>query len=307
MKFLIIGSGGVGGYFGAKLSNSGQDVTFIARGNHLAKMKEKGLYVKSFQGDFTVFPINATDNLPGSDKFDVVIMAVKAWQVKEMTTKFLPCLKKETIILPLQNGIKAAGEISEIVGKEHVIGGLCRIISKIDAPGIISHFGVEPLIVIGELNNTVSERINQLKSIFIESDINCKIADDIQSELWKKFISICVSGLLAVTCSTYGQLRELPETRELMFRLLTEIYNVSQKAGISINSDYVEKSMAYIDNFPYDSTSSLTRDVWEGKPSEIFYQNGTVVELGLKYGIETPVNKFVFDCILPQEIKARKV
>jgi 2-dehydropantoate 2-reductase len=123
--------------------------------------------------------------------------------------------------------------------------------------------------------------------------------------LWKKFIAICVGGLLAVTRTTYGELRELIETRTLMRELLNEIYILSLKAGIAVNADYVEKAISFIDTVPYDSTSSLTRDVWEGKPSEIEYQNGTVVRLGKKYGMDTPLNRFVYSCILPLEMKAR--
>ena len=119
-------------------------------------------------------------------------------------------------------------------------------------------------------------------------------------------MAICVSGLLAITRSTYGVVRELKETRNLMETLITEIYTVSQKAGIILIPDIVEKTIAFIDTYPFDSTSSLTRDIWEGKPSEIDYQNGTVVKLGIKYGVDTPVNKFIYHCILPMEIKARK-
>jgi 2-dehydropantoate 2-reductase len=129
---------------------------------------------------------------------------------------------------------------------------------------------------------------------------------DIESELWKKFLMICVSGLLAVTRTTYGELRELKETREMMIDLFTEIYTLSQHIGIAMEADFVEKTISIIDSLPYDSTSSLTRDVWEGKPSEIDYQNGTVVKLGEKYGVDVPINRFVYNSILPMEQKARK-
>jgi 2-dehydropantoate 2-reductase len=142
--------------------------------------------------------------------------------------------------------------------------------------------------------------------LFDKSGINSKISNDINSDLWKKFISICASGLLAVTKTTYGELRELKETRQMMIDLLTEIYQLSQKIGIQIEHDFLDKTISFIDSFPYDSTGSLTRDVWEGKPSEIDYQNGTVVKLGQKFGIDTPINRFIYNCILPTELKARK-
>jgi 2-dehydropantoate 2-reductase len=305
MKVAIVGSGGVGGYFGAKLALGGNDVTFIARGEHLKMMKSKGLKITGFSGDFIVDPVKATDRIEDVDNADLVIIGVKAWQVKEIARKLKPIVGKDTVILPLQNGVLAADELKEEINGNNVIGGLCRIMSKIEEPGVINHFGINPAIVFGELDNKVTQRALSLKEMFDKSGINSKIADDIQVELWKKFIAICVGGLLAVTRSTYGELRELRETRSLIRELLNEIYLLSLKAGIAVNSDYVEKSLSFIDTVPYDSTSSLTRDVWEGKPSEIEYQNGTVVRLGKKYGMDTPLNRFVYSCILPLEIKAR--
>jgi 2-dehydropantoate 2-reductase len=211
-----------------------------------------------------------------------------------------------TVVLPLQNGVLAADELKEKIDPKHVIGGLCRIISKIEGPGVINHMGVTPLIMFGELDNSVTERIQNIREVFQKSGFDGRIATDIQAELWKKFISICVSGLLAVTKSTYGEVRELKETRQLMIDLLQEIYQLSQKIGIKIESDFMEKTVSYIDSFSHGMTSSLARDVWAGKPSEIEYQNGTVVRLGLQYGVDTPINRFIYSCILPMEMKARK-
>ena len=305
MKVAIVGSGGVGGYFGAKLALGGNDVTFIARGEHLKMMKSKGLKITGFSGDFIVYPVKATDRIEDVGIPDLVIIGVKAWQVREIARKLKPIVGKDTVILPLQNGVLASDELKEEINGNNVIGGLCRIMSKIEEPGVINHFGINPAIVFGELDNKITERALSLKEVFDKSGINSKIADDIQVELWKKFIAICVGGLLAVARSTYGEMRELGETRSLMRELLNEIYVLALKAGIAVNSDYVEKSLSFIDTVPYDSTSSLTRDVWEGKPSEIEYQNGTVVRLGKKYGMDTPLNRFVYSCILPLEIKAR--
>lgn len=306
MRIAIVGSGGVGGYFGAKLALGGNDVTFIARGEHLKTIKQKGLKIKGISGDFMVFPVKATDRIEEAGVVDLVILGVKAWQVKEIAKELIPIVGDETVIIPLQNGVLAAEELKEQINERNVIGGLCRIMSRIESPGVINHFGIEPAIVFGELNNKKSEKVIQIKKVFDESGIDSRIAENIQVDLWKKFISICASGLLAVTRSTYGEIRELKETRQLTHELLNEIFKVSQAAGISIKPDYIDKAIGFIDGYPYDSTSSLTRDVWEGKPSEIEYQNGTVVKLGEKYGVDTPVNRFIYSCILPLERKARE-
>lgn len=306
MKIVVIGTGGVGGYFGGRIAHADYDVTFIARGEHLKAIQSNGLKVKSILGDFEISNAKAADDLKNIDKIDLAIIAVKAWQVKDVVKELKPCLTKDSIVLPLQNGILAAEEISEIIDKENVIGGLCRIISKIEAPGVINHFAIEPTIIFGELDNRKTERISKLKAIFDKSGITSIAAEDIQAELWKKFIGICTSGLLAVTRSTYGELRDLKETKMMMYQLMKEIYDVSVKAGININPDFVDKYFNFIDTFPYESTSSLSRDIIDGKPSEIEYQNGTVVKLAEKYGVDVPINKFIYNSILPMELRARK-
>jgi 2-dehydropantoate 2-reductase len=307
MKIAIIGTGGVGGYFGAKLVKAGFDVTFLARGEHLKVISNKGLTIKSFLGDFSVGNLKATDKITDIDNPDLLIIGVKAWQINEIRDNLNRILKSNSMILPLQNGVLASDELSERIDKRNILGGLCQIISKLESPGVINHLGVTPTIVFGELDNSKTDRTHKIKAVFDKADIKAKISDDIIADLWKKFIPICVSGLLAVTGTTYGELRELNETRQLMIELLNEIFYLSQKIGIKIEPDFVEKAVAFIDSFPYDSTSSLTRDVLDKNPSEIEYQNGTVVRLGEKYGIATPINKFVYNCILPRELKARGI
>jgi len=305
MKIAIIGTGGVGGFFGGKLALAGNDVAFLARGAHLEAIKKNGLTVQSILGDFHVDQFMVTDRITEIDKPDLVILAVKAWQIQEVRNALRKIIHQDTVILPLQNGVSAAEDLTEAIAPSNILGGLCRIISKIDSPGVIHHFGVTPSIVFGEFNNTNSSRAQKIKALFDQAGIDAEISKDIASDLWKKFIAICVGGLLAVTRATYGELREIPQTRQLMIDLLTEVYMLSQAAGARIGSDYVDKAMAFVDSLPHNSTSSLARDVWEGRPSEIDYKNGAVVHLGEKYGVATPVNRFIYDSILPMELKAR--
>ncbi len=307
MKLAILGTGGVGGYFGGRLAQAGNDVTFLARGEHLRAIRQNGLTVKSIKGDITISPAVATDIIKDIGPVDCVIVAVKAWQVKDIAKDLHHIVTKDTMVLPLENGVLAADELAEHISHDSIVGGLCRIISKIESPGVISHFGMEPTILFGEFNNTSSVRLQTLQTLFNNAGIHAHISRDITADLWKKLISICLSGLLAVTRTTYGELRELKETRQMMYDVLHEVYALSQKIGVHIEADYIDKAVALIDSFPYDSTSSLTRDVWEGKPSEIEYQNGTVIRLAEKYGIKTPVNRFIYTCILPMEMKARKL
>jgi len=306
MKIAIIGTGGVGGYFGGMIAKAGYDVTFVARGENLKALKANGLTVKSIIGDFHLDSVKATDKIRDIGQAGLIIISVKAWQVKDVSAELKPVINEDTVILPLQNGVLAIEELMENINRKNLVGGLCKIFSKIESPGVINHFGVIPTIVFGEIDNTKTERIRQIKELFDKSGIKSVISDNIISDLWEKFIPICVSGLLAVTKTNYGELRELKETRDMMIAVLTENFQISQKMGIQIAPDFVDKIVASIDTFPYDATSSLTRDVWEGKPSEIEYQNGTIVKLGRQYGVETPVNRFVYSSILPMDLKARK-
>jgi 2-dehydropantoate 2-reductase len=306
MKIAIIGTGGVGGYFGGRLANAGYDVSFLARGEHLNAIRSKGLQIKSIMGDFHLKPVKAFDKIKDMGISDLVILGVKAWQVKEVAGELNEIIHENSIVLPLQNGVLAIDDLKERIPPKNILGGICRIISKIESPGIIDHFAIEPAILFGELDNSKTDRVISVRDVFNNSGIYARIAEDIHAEIWKKFIAVCVSGLLAITRSTYGELRELKESRQLMIDFLTEIYILSQRIGIAIEHDFIDKTVSFIDTFPKNSTSSLARDVWEGKPSEIEYQNGTVVKLAEKYGIETPVNRFVYTCILPMEKKLRK-
>jgi 2-dehydropantoate 2-reductase len=306
MKIALIGAGGVGGYFGGRLAKADFDVTFLARGEHLRKIRQDGLRVKSVNGDFLIDNAQATDSIREIGFADIVILAVKAWQVRDISRELASILTKDTIVLPLQNGVVTANELAENIPSANIIGGLCKIISKVESPGVINHFALDPIVIFGEFDSCGTERAELLKSMFDRAGVNSVISEDITADLWKKFIAICVSGLLAVTKTSYGELRELKETRQLMTELIREIFTLSRHLKINIEPEFPDKLISLIDTYPRETTSSLTRDVWEGRPSEIEYQNGTVVRLGEKYGVATPVNRFVYNCILPMEIKARK-
>ena len=305
MKITIIGTGGVGGYFGGRLAKAGSQVTFVARGNHLKAISNNGLKVISVDGDFIVSPANVTSDLSAVKNADLVIIGTKAWQVKDIAKDIASLLNEKTMILPLQNGVLAVEELAEFIPSTQIMGGLCKIFSMIKEPGVILHQGGPASITFGELNHQKTERAERLQTLFDNAGIKNYRTEYIEVELWKKFLMISSSALLAVTRTNYGELRTIPETRKLLEQLYTEIYSVGIAAQIKLPGDIIEKTMKAVDNFPAESNSSLTRDVLEGKPSEIEYQNGTVVKLGEKLGVPTPVNQFVYYSILPMEMKAR--
>ena len=307
MKIAIIGTGGVGGYFGGKLANAGYDVTFLARGEHLQAMKENGLVVNSISGDFAVQPVKAVDKINEIGISDLIILGLKAWQLKEVAGELLEIIDENSTVLPLQNGVVAVDDLKETIDQKNLLNGLCRIGSKIESPGIITHFAADPSIIFGEIDNSKTERTQKVQQVFDETGINARIADNIELEIWKKFLTICSGGLLAVSQATFGEIRGTPETRQMLLDLFKEVREVAVKKGINIEADYPDKVMAFIDTFPYDATPSLARDVWEGKPSEIEYKNGMVVKLADQLGVDVPMNRYIYHCILPMEKKARRL
>ena len=301
MKILIYGTGGVGGYFGGKLAQAGNDVTFFARGEHLAAIRSEGLKVLSPRGDFDIPNPKATDNIADLPPLDLVLLGVKSWQVKAAVSSVKALMKQDTIIIPLQNGISANREIIEVAGKSNLLGGLCKIISRIESPGVIRHMMYDPVITIGELDHQPSSRVEKIRALFEKAGISVTVAKHIDADLWKKFMFICTSGLGALTRSSYGIMREMPETRRLLVALITEIHSIAKHLHIPLREDAVVLTMKVIDNLPYEATSSMQRDVMEGRPSELEYLTGEVVRLGSACGIDTPVNSFIYHCLLPME------
>ena len=307
MKILIYGTGGVGGYFGGRLAQAGNDVTFVARGEHLNAMKRLGLKVLSPQGDFTVANPRATDDVSGLEVMDLIILGIKSFQVTEAVSSVKNLISPETIILPLQNGVFANEEIMDIVGKPNLVGGLCKIISRIESPGIINHMMYDPSITFGELNNELSDRVMRMQSLFRVSGIHATIAEDIDAALWKKFMFICTGGLGALTRFPYGVNREMAGTRNLLSALIAEIYAVGKQLGVALRDQDKDNAMKIVDSLPHEATSSMQRDIIEGRPSELEYLTGAVVKLGKTNGVDTPVNSFIYHCLLPAEYKNRAV
>ena len=305
MKIAIIGTGAVGGYFGAKMLNAGFEVSFLARGNQLTSIKENGIKVKSILGDFQTKPVNATSQIAGLGISDLIILAVKAWQIKEVRQDLLKIIHDKSIVLPLQNGVLAAEELADCIDDKHIIGGVCRIISKLESPGVINHFGATPSIVFGELSSESSDRLAQIKKVFIKSGIDSRISENIRIDIWKKFGFICVGGLMAIARANLGEIRELPETRNLMEALIAEVTTLANELSVDLGTDFKERTLGFIDSLPGETTFSMARDIWEGRASELDYLNGAVVSIADKKKLKVPINKFIYGCLKISENSAR--
>ena len=307
MKIAVFGTGAVGGYFGGRLAQSEEEVIFIARGNHLQVMKKDGLKIDSISGDFIVQPVRATDNPEEAGIVDVVLVAVKAWQVPDAAAAMQPMVGPETVVIPLQNGVEAPSQLAAVLGQEHVLGGLCGLISYIVEPGHIRHAGTDPFIRFGEMDNSRSDRVELLQDVFERtSGITASIPADIHAAMWQKFLLITAwSGLGAITRTPIGIFRSQPGTRQMLEQIIIEICAVARARDISLPGDVAAKTMKFLDALPSAGTASMQRDIMDGKPSELETQTGAVVRFGRKAGVETPVNTFIYNSLLPMEMRAR--
>jgi 2-dehydropantoate 2-reductase len=306
MRIVVFGTGGVGGYFGGRLAQAGEDVTFVARGEHLRAIKANGLKVDSTTGDFVVFPAKATDDVKEIGEVDLVILGVKAWQVSEAARALKPLVGANTTVLPLQNGVEAVPQLVAELGPANVIGGLCRIVSFVVAPGHIRHAGFTPSIIIGELDNRRTDRIVTIEEVFRRAGLEITIAADIQVALWTKFLFIAsFSGVGAVANAPAGVLRTDPKWRAQMLSAMNEIYELAHARGVKLPPDSIATVMAAIDALPEDATSSMQRDIAAGKPSELEAQNGAVVRMAQESGVDVPTHVFIYQTLRPLEEKAR--
>lgn len=307
MRIAVFGAGGVGGYFGGRLAQAGEDVVFIARGDHLQAMLTQGLRVDSVMGDFLVKPVKATDDPAQVGIVDVVLVGVKAWQVPDAAEAIRPMVGPDTVALPLQNGLEAPTQLAAVLGNKHVLGGLCGLSTFIVGPGHIRHAGADPFIKFGELDNRPSDRVEGLRQAFDRaSGLTVEIPPDIQVALWMKFLFITAwSGMGAVTRTPLGVWRSLPETRQMAESALQEIIRVARAHDIVLPENAMPTTMNMYDSLPPEITSSMQRDIAEGRPSELEAQIGAVVRFGKEADLTTPLHNFIYDTLLPMELRAR--
>lgn len=305
MRIAIFGTGGAGGYFGARLADAGEQVVFVARGEHLQAIREQGLQLETPAGKI-IARGEATDDPTQLGAVDLVLVGVKTWQVKNAARALRQMIGPETLVVPLQNGVEAASELAAELGSEHVLGGLCGTISRVVSPGHILSIGETNFIKFGELDNSRSERAERLRQTFERAGVNAEVPPDIQAAVWEKFIFVApYGGIGAVTRAPAGVIRSLPETRRMLERGMGEILQVSRALRVSLTEDIVEKSLRLVDSLAPGATTSLQRDIADGKPSELEAWNGAVVRLGQAANVPTPLHEFIYHSLLPSELQAR--
>jgi len=305
MKIAIMGSGGVGGYYGGLLAKAGQELTFIARGAHLQAIRDKGLHVKSVHGDFTVSPVKATDRPGEIGAVDLVLVATKTYHTDEAARAIKPLIGDNTVVISLQNGIDAAERIGSAVGMERMLGGATWLSAAIEAPGRIGQYSQFRRIALGELDGRITPRAQAVASAFATTPAVVELVPNIRQMLWTKFVFIsAISALGGLTRVSMGEYRHVPEAREVLAQAMAEVAAVAQTCGVALDADIVAKTLSFIDAAAPDMRPSMQRDLEAGRMSELESLIGVVVRLGRERGVPTPMMRLAYALLKPAHLKA---
>ena len=299
MRIVVMGSGGTGGYFGAKLARAGEDVTFVARGAHLDAIRARGLTVKSkADGEWTV-RATAVDRLDGQPAADLVLFCVKSFDTEAAAEAIRPVLGPDTGVLSIQNGVDNEDKLAAALGAGRVLGGMAQVFSTIAAPGVIAHtlFG---RIAFGEMDGRPSARARGFLAACERAKIPAELSTDVRAMLWDKYAYLVAhSGMTALTRCPAGVIRVTPPTRGLYRRLLEEMVALAGASGVSLGPDPVDRYMGMLDAVGAGAYSSLHFDLVNGKRLELEALQGHAVRLGERLGVPTPMVFAVYAALRP--------
>jgi 2-dehydropantoate 2-reductase len=306
MKIAVMGTGGVGGYYGGLLAQKGHKVSFIARGAHLQAIQNNGLQVKSLHGDFQVKPAVATDDPVQIGPVDLVLFCTKTYHTDEAARQIITMVGPDTTVLSLQNGIDASERIGAAVGMQHMLGGATWISSAIESPGVIRQVSQFRRVVLGELDGQISARLQSIHKALDETGITAELSENILKVLWAKFVFISsASSLGSLTRLPMGEYRSVPETRALVTSLMGEVAAVARAHGVALDQDVVDQALAFMDSTAVHIKASMQLDVAAGRRTEIESMVGVIGRKGREAGIATPVADFVYAALLPVDLKAQ--
>lgn len=294
MKIVIFGSGGVGGYFGARLAEAGEQVVFVARGDHLATINRDGLRVESPLGDLHLKDVVATDDIASIGPVDVIILTVKLWSTADALEQMKSIVDPGTFILSLQNGVGAGRMIAEAFGERAPIGGLAYISAHIERPGVIRHIGRNAHLTFGELDGSVSDRTRDLSALFDRAGITATLSDAITRKIWEKFVFLsALSGLCALTREPVGKIIWGTQSRQVLRSLLREAHAVGRSMDVPLAADFVEQQLTFCEQLPEQMEPSMLFDLRHGHRLELDWLTGDVVRMADESGIEVPASKTV--------------
>jgi 2-dehydropantoate 2-reductase len=300
MRIAVIGAGGVGGAFGAALAKAGADVTFVARGAHLAAMRQNGLRIEGGRGETILKPAQATDDPATIGPVDYVLFCVKLWDVEIAGTAIRPLIGPTTAVIPLQNGVDAAERLLPILGQQAVMGGVAQISATIAQPGVIRQTGSFMRLVFGELEGGKSARGEAFLALCQKAGFDATHSDKIQTDLWLKFILLATnSALTAATRTPLGKLRDDPDIEPLFLQAASEVAAVGRARGVAIPEDAAQKAVGFTHAAPPAMMASMAHDLIRGNRIELPWLSGKVVALGRELGVPTPVHEVLYAVLKP--------
>jgi 2-dehydropantoate 2-reductase len=300
MRIAVVGAGGVGGGFGAALAKAGADVTFIARGAHLAAMKSHGLKVQGGRGETHLVPTQATDNPADIGKVDVVLFCVKLWDVESAGVHIKPLVGPDTAVIPLQNGIDAAERLIPILGPSAVMGGVAQISASITAPGVIVQVGTFMRMIFGEFDGKPSKRAEDFLALCLKAGFDATLSEQILTELWMKFILLASNaGIMALARQPIGKLRDDPDLRPIFLAAWREAIDVGRARGVALPADAIEKVLDFTSHAPPAMKASMALDLDRGNRLELPWLSGKVAELGRQFGVPTPTHSMMYAMLKP--------
>jgi 2-dehydropantoate 2-reductase len=299
MKILVMGSGGVGGFYGGRLAHAGYDVTFVARGAHLAAMRENGLLIENeAQGNIHVPHVKVTDDPASVGRVDFVIVAVKLWDTEGAARAVKPAVGPDTGVLSLQNGVIKDDIIRRVHGPGNLMGGVAYVGTSIARPGVIRQVGTLQRLLFGEYDGRRSARAEGFLEALLKAGIQAELSTNIRRTLWEKYVFLVgLSGSTATMRLPIGPIRENPQTRAFLLDLMKETVAVGRAHGVDLPAEYAEQRLEFADSVAYDMTSSLHHDLERGNPLEVEWLSGGVVQLGREVAVPTPVNRAVWDVL----------
>ena len=299
MKIVMMGSGGVGGFFGGRLAKAGYDVTFIARGKHLDAMRENGLTIESkAQGDIHIPKVNATDDPAKVGVADLVILSVKLWDTEDAARAILPMIGPDTGVLSLQNGVIKDDILKSVLDEKHVMGGVGYVATHISRPGVIDQVGTMQRIIVGEYDGRESQRAKFLHKALLDAGVTAELSADVRRSIWEKYVFLVgLSGTTTTMRTTLGPIRSNPQTRAFLLDVMREVVAVGRALGVALAEDFAEQRLKFADGLPVDMTSSMHHDLERGNRLEVEWLSGGVVKLGQKAGVPTPCNRAIWDVL----------
>ncbi|MCW2892050.1 MAG: ketopantoate reductase [Actinomycetia bacterium] len=298
MRIAVMGTGGVGGYFGARLASAGHEVAFVARGRQLEALRAKGLRVESPLGDLHLPAVEVTDQPAEIGPVDLVLFTVKLWDTLEAAESVKPLLRGNSAVVSFQNGVVKDDILRDSLGAGHVIGGVTYIAATIAEPGVIRHSGTLQKLVFGEYDGSLSPRVRQFRDACADSGIDAETSEKIEQTIWEKFVFLVgLSGTTSLARSPIGPILSNPRSRAFLHDVMAEVVQVALAQGVPLPADYAGERLAFTDTVPASMTSSMHHDLEQGNRLEVAWLSGDVVERGARLGVTTPCNRAISDIL----------